>query len=147
MVDLGSGCVTVAERDAAIAAALDTVHDPCSVAAGRPTSVRAMGLVLGWVCDGPRLTVTFAVTFPGCTMAPHFTEAARAALLAIDGIDHVETLIDTAHVWQPEDMAPAPAMTGTPQAWRARVSADVSADRVRRTRPTSQARHTCASTP
>jgi metal-sulfur cluster biosynthetic enzyme len=78
-----------------------------------------MGLVLGWTLDGGTLTVTFGVTFAGCTMAPHFTAAAAEALAAIPGIDRVETIVDTNHVWTP----PAPiAMRGEPQAWRRAVA-------------------------
>lgn len=111
------------DLDAAITAALATIHDPCSIAAGRPTSLAAMGLVRGWSLDGTTLSVTFAVTFAGCTMAPHFTEAARRALLALPGITRVETPIDTDFVWTPELMTtPPPVMTGTPQAWRQKTA-------------------------
>jgi metal-sulfur cluster biosynthetic enzyme len=105
--------------DSEIAAVLDTIHDPCSVAAGRPTSVFAMGLVLGWEMTGGVLTVRFAVTFAGCTMAPHFTEAARERLAELPGVDRVETVVDTAHVWTPQGVAIP--MTGEPQAWRQRL--------------------------
>lgn len=104
------------DLDARIRAALDTVFDPCSVAAGRPMSLLAMGLVPGWDLSGDTLHVRFGVTFAGCTMAPHFVEAARAALLGVPGIEQVEALVDTDFVWQP----PAPrAMAGAPQVWRA----------------------------
>jgi metal-sulfur cluster biosynthetic enzyme len=107
--------------DARIEAVLDAIHDPCSVAAGRPLSVRAMGLVRGWTLTDGELTVTFAVTFPGCTMAPHFTEAARTALAALPGVERVVTRVDTEFVWTPAEMrAPPPPMRGTPQAWRQR---------------------------
>ncbi|WP_164847417.1 metal-sulfur cluster assembly factor [Sphingobium algorifonticola] len=103
----------------AIAAALDRVNDPCSIAAGRPLSVRRMGLVRAWRIEAGVLYVTFAVTFPGCTMAPHFMEAARTELLKIDGISAVETRLDTDYVWTPDVMvAPPVVMRGTPQAWR-----------------------------
>lgn len=108
--------------DERIEAVLDAIHDPCSVAAGRPLSVRQMGLVRSWRLQDGELTVIFAVTFPGCTMAPHFTEAARTALAALPGVARVVTRIDTDFVWTPEEMAaPRPAMRGTPQAWRERV--------------------------
>lgn len=110
----------VARLDSAIRAALAKVHDPCSVAAGRPKSLLDMRLVLGWTLKGSTLDVTFCVTFPGCTMAPHFTEAARAELLRIDGVDAVRLRVDTEHIWQG---IPAVEMRGTPQAWRGR-SAD-----------------------
>jgi metal-sulfur cluster biosynthetic enzyme len=105
--------------DGAIRAALARVMDPCSVAAGRPLSLLAMGLVPGWALDGRVLTIRFAVTFAGCTMAPHFIEAATALLLEIDGIDRVDARVDTGFVWSPELAAlPPTAMRGRPQAWK-----------------------------
>lgn len=104
--------------DAAIAEVLDRINDPCSIAAGRPLSVRAMGLVRGWELHDGTLTVTFAVTFAGCTMAPHFTEAARAALATLPGVGRVETVVDTNYIWTPADMPAPPVMRGAPQAWR-----------------------------
>jgi metal-sulfur cluster biosynthetic enzyme len=101
--------------DQSITTALSVIYDPCSVAAGRPTSLIDMRLVTGWAFADGVLSITFCVTFAGCTMAPHFVEAARAALAAIDGVTAVITRIDTEHVWQP---TAAIAMTGVPQAWR-----------------------------
>ncbi|HEX8555302.1 MAG TPA: hypothetical protein VF695_11390, partial [Sphingomonas sp.] len=61
--------------DEQVRGVLSRIHDPCSIAAGRPTSVLDLGLVLGWSLESGVLTVRFCVTFPGCTMAPHFTQA------------------------------------------------------------------------
>uniref|UniRef100_UPI003A875AE9 iron-sulfur cluster assembly protein n=2 Tax=Sphingomonas sp. GlSt437 TaxID=3389970 RepID=UPI003A875AE9 len=113
-----AGDTNAESLDAAIATILDRIHDPCSIAAGRPLSVLAMGLVRGWQLADGALTVTFAVTFPGCTMAPHFIEAAREALVQLPGVERVQTVVDTDYVWTPADM-PAPAnLRGVPQAWR-----------------------------
>lgn len=110
--------------DEAIRAVLGRIHDPCSIAAGRPVSVLDMGLVRGWVLDDGVLTVTFCVTFAGCTMAPHFAQAAADDLAKLPGVARVETVIDTDFVWVPELMrVPSAPMTGRPQAWRERVSA------------------------
>jgi metal-sulfur cluster biosynthetic enzyme len=117
--------VVLAEHviDDEIRAVLGRIHDPCSIAAGRPVSVLDMGLVRGWVLDDGVLTVTFCVTFAGCTMAPHFAQAAAEDLARLPGVERVETVIDTNFVWTPEMMQAAPmAMRGTPQAWRERVS-------------------------
>lgn len=108
--------------DERIAAALDRIHDPCSIAAGRPTGLMRMGLVLGWEARGRVLHVRFAVTFAGCTMAPHFTGAARKALEAFPEFDRVETVVDTSHIWTPPVGLPAKRMEGQPQAWRERVA-------------------------
>jgi metal-sulfur cluster biosynthetic enzyme len=117
-----AGRVIRSHLDASIRAALSTVFDPCSVAAGRPLSILDMGLVPGWELDGTTLRVRFAVTNGLCTMAPHFVEAARAALMALPGIDAVESSIDASFNWSPELIdAPPPPMRGKPQAWRSRA--------------------------
>jgi metal-sulfur cluster biosynthetic enzyme len=105
--------------DAQVRTVLARIHDPCSIAAGRPTSVLDLGLVLGWELEHGVLTVRFCVTFPGCTMAPHFTEAAARDLAGLPGVERVVTEVDTTATWTP----PAPvAMTGRPQAWRERAA-------------------------
>ena len=102
-----------------VTAALSGVFDPCSIAAGRPTSLIDMGLVTGWTFDAGNLNITFCVTFAGCTMAPHFVEAARDELAKIAGVREVVTHIDTTHVWAPPPPAP---MRGEPQAWRTKAA-------------------------
>jgi metal-sulfur cluster biosynthetic enzyme len=83
-----------------------------------------MGLVLGWaLADDGTLSVLFCVTFPGCTMAPHFTEAARFELRRLPGVRSVHIRIDPAFAWTPDRMQPAPPMQGKPQAWRDRAAA------------------------
>ncbi len=102
---------------------LSRIHDPCSVAAGRPVSVLDMGLVRGWALEEGTLIVTFCVTFAGCTMAPHFAQAAADDLAKLPGVARVETVIDTDFVWTPEMMeAPSVTMKGRPQEWRERVA-------------------------
>lgn len=104
--------------DDQVRAVLSRIHDPCSVAAGRPTSVLDLGLALGWVLVDGLLTVRFCVTFPGCTMAPHFTEAAARDLAGLPGVERVETVVDTGWKWAPP---PPRAMRGRPQEWRERI--------------------------
>jgi metal-sulfur cluster biosynthetic enzyme len=106
-----------------IRAVLAQIHDPCRVAAGRPISLLDMGLVRGWDFADGLLSVTFCVTFAGCTMAPHFMEAAARDLALIEGVKNVETKIDTKFIWTPDLMAAGQRpMTGQPQAWRTRVT-------------------------
>lgn len=101
---------------------LSGVHDPCSVAAGRPMSLLDMGLVLDWTFESGLLTVRFCVTSASCSMAPHFTEAAKQELLKLDGIAAVNIEIDTQHLWLPEQMRrPRVEMKGEPQSWRKRM--------------------------
>jgi metal-sulfur cluster biosynthetic enzyme len=106
--------------------ALGRVYDPCSVAAGKPKSLIDMGLVLDWSRPRPgALKVDLCVTFTGCTMAPHFVEAARRELLKIEGVETVEIDVDTNFFWTPERMSadeapPEDASPPEPQAWRRR---------------------------
>ena len=105
--------------DERIKSALASVFDPCSVAAGRPTSIIDMGLVLDADLDGTTLHIAFCVTFAGCTMAPHFVEAARAELIKLEGVREVVTRIDTDHIWIYPALHP---IQGEPQAWRQRIN-------------------------
>ena len=103
--------------NAAVRAALAGVFDPCSVAAGRPLSLVAMGLFLDARLEGGTLHVRFAVTFAGCTMAPHFLHAAEAELAKLPGVARVTATVDPTHVWLPDPLTAAP-LRGRPQAWR-----------------------------
>ena len=107
---------------ASIEAALATVYDPCSIAAGRPQSLVDMGLLTDWSLADGVLHLTFAVTFAGCTMAPHFMAAAEAELAKLPGVRAVATRVDTGFVWSPDRMrSVAPVLTGEPQAWRRKI--------------------------
>lgn len=91
--------------DAAIRAVLNSVYDPCSVAANRPLGLVDMGLVLGWTLAAGALEVSICLTSGDCMMAPHFIEAARASLLALPGIETVAIRIDYDRQWTPQRMA------------------------------------------
>lgn len=104
--------------DVAVRAALTRVYDPCSVAAGRPLSLVDMGLFLGAWLEAGTLHARFAVTFAGCTMAPHFLRAAEAELARLPGVERVEATVDTTAVWSPDRLSASPPMRGKPQAWR-----------------------------
>jgi metal-sulfur cluster biosynthetic enzyme len=86
--------------DAAIAAALEQVVDPCSVARGTPLSLPAMGLVRRWAwADGGQLVVDVAVTAPGCGYLGGFADAAARALAGLPGVHGVTVRLDAAVVW------------------------------------------------
>jgi metal-sulfur cluster biosynthetic enzyme len=114
----------MSDLDARIEERLSRVHDPCSVAAGRPTSLIDMGMVLGWAlrADGV-LDLRLCVTFAGCTMAPHFVQAAIEQLATLPGVKRVDVRVDTDFEWTPERMrSPSRPMQGEPQAWRNRAT-------------------------
>ncbi|HXV93730.1 MAG TPA: iron-sulfur cluster assembly protein, partial [Pseudonocardia sp.] len=64
---------------AAVEAALGTVCDPCSAAAGAPLSLREMGLVRECAVEDGTVRVSLAVTGPGCTFTGLLVDATRAA--------------------------------------------------------------------
>ena len=112
---------------ARIEGVLARIHDPCSVAAGRPASILAMGLVLGWDESRGVVTLRLTVTNTGCTMFPHFSEAARRAIEALPGVDRCTVEVDLAYQWTPERMSgveplalPGAAERPQPRAWRQR---------------------------
>ncbi len=99
--------MTPTTMDEQIAAVLDAVLDPCSVAAGAPLSLMDMGLVRGWeVGDLGDLTVRLRVTSPLCTMAGHFIEDAQQRLSALAQLRSVEVVVDPALDWSPDRISP-----------------------------------------
>jgi metal-sulfur cluster biosynthetic enzyme len=106
--------------DAAVAAALEDVVDPCSVAQGTPLSLPAMGLVRRWTLDdGGRLVLDVAVTAPGCGYLGVFADAAARALAPLPGVREVTVRLDAALVWSEDLLRPDAAATLA--AGRARV--------------------------
>ncbi|MGY1670563.1 iron-sulfur cluster assembly protein [Geodermatophilus sp. SYSU D00710] len=114
--------------DAAVAAALEQVVDPCSVAQGTPLSLPAMGLVRGWqLADDGRLVLDVAVTAPGCGYLGVFADAAARALAALPGVTSVTVRLDAALVWT-EDLL-RPDATAVLSAGRERVRERLAAGR------------------
>ena len=89
-----------------VRAALDRVVDPCSLAAGAPTSLPDMGL-LDWSLDGSVVQVTLRLTSPCCVYGPRMLEAVRAELMTVPGVTEVRAAIDYAAVWTPQMMTAA----------------------------------------
>jgi metal-sulfur cluster biosynthetic enzyme len=84
---------------------LDRVYDPCSLAQRNPMSLIDMGLVLGWDLDEEgHLEVRMCVTSACCTMAPHFTEAARRELEKLPEVHSVEVVVEAGFFWTPDRM-------------------------------------------
>ena len=78
----------------AVAEKLDGIIDPCSHSSGAPAGLMSMGLVGGIDIEDragdAHVKVTLYITEPGCM-----------------GVASVEVVMDYAHVWDPEQMAPA----------------------------------------
>lgn len=79
-------------RERALWNALATVIDP-----ELGLDVVTLGLVYGVTVRERVASVTYTMTTPGCPMERIITEGVRAAALAVDGVDHVETHV----VWEP----------------------------------------------
>lgn len=94
-----------AALDDAIAAALDKVCDPCSLAANAPLSIVDLGLVRGWTIDGAgNVEVRMCVTSACCTMAPNIVRGAEQVLTAVPGVRSVRVEVDPSIGWTPDSM-------------------------------------------
>lgn len=68
-----------------LAAALHKVHDP-----EYPVSVIDMGLIRGLAVKGDTASVRLTYTSLGCPCKEMIADDVRVALLAVEGIEHVE---------------------------------------------------------
>jgi metal-sulfur cluster biosynthetic enzyme len=97
--------------EAQIRAALDEIADPCSVAAGAPAGIVAMGLVrqlaITEAPGGVAVALRIGVTEPGCMMGASFAIRAREALEALPEVVAVDVELDHANDWLPGDLDPA----------------------------------------
>lgn len=95
------------ERRNQVEAALGRVHDPCSVAAQSPLSVRAMGLLRGWeLSDRGVLDVRICVTTHACTMLGHIVRGIEDAAGEVDGVCAVRVTVERDVLWGEEMMTP-----------------------------------------
>jgi metal-sulfur cluster biosynthetic enzyme len=96
---------------AEVRAVLNTIVDPCSVAAGAPAGIVDLGLIRRLDVTpgehGARVHVVIGVTEWGCLMGAPFASEAYKRLEPLDGIEHVDVELDGAFDWDPDDMAPA----------------------------------------
>ena len=104
--------------EAQVRAALNTIIDPCSVAAGAPAGLQDMGLVrhvtIGSLSDGQAggrakvsVQVVIGVTEFGCLMGAPFAMEAQACLARLVDVDQVDVQLDGTFDWLPQDMDPA----------------------------------------
>lgn len=87
----------------AIAARLDAIPEPCSIAMGATTSLAGMGLVDDIaIADDGRVTITLCLTDPGCV---HFTGMQRFIsdeVGAIEGVACVTVVQTLDKLWTPD---------------------------------------------
>jgi metal-sulfur cluster biosynthetic enzyme len=108
-----------------IRAAINTIVDPCSRAAGAPAGLDDMGLVRKldvWPTDtGVGVHVVIGVTEYGCLLGPAFATQVQRVLGSLPGVEHLTVDLDAAFDWLPEDMSAAyqAKLAGRRQAGRA----------------------------
>jgi metal-sulfur cluster biosynthetic enzyme len=88
-------------RLSALWTALGTVIDP-----ELGLDIVTLGLVYGVEIVGPTARVTYTLTTPGCPMERTITQGVRAAAMAVDGIERVDTQIVWEPAWNPSMIAP-----------------------------------------
>jgi metal-sulfur cluster biosynthetic enzyme len=81
--------------------ALATVIDP-----ELGLDIVTLGLVYGVEVEGSTARITYTLTTPGCPMERAITGGVRAATLAVEGIDRVDTNIVWEPAWHPGMIAP-----------------------------------------
>ena len=71
------------DRRSEVLDALDTIHDPCSVAIGQPIGLVGMGIIDGVLIDGDAVAVEVLPTFPDCLFRGVFEERIEAKLASL----------------------------------------------------------------
>jgi metal-sulfur cluster biosynthetic enzyme len=96
---------------AEIRARLNTIIDPCSIAAGAPAGLVDMGLVrevtVVQAPEGATVRVRIGLTEPGCMIGASFLVRARECLQPLPGIAHVDVQLQHDCDWTPNDLDPA----------------------------------------
>lgn len=96
-----------APTDELVRATLNTVADPCSIAANARLGLSDMGMVRRWTYEEStgHLHLTLCVTTPGCTMVAIFAPQAEEALLKLAGVRSVEVEIERSGFWTEADIS------------------------------------------
>lgn len=95
-----------------VRAALNTIVDPCSRAAGAPAGLVDMGLIRRLeIRPAPPgrvdVHVVIGVTEYACLIGPSFAAEARKTLSSMAGIRELVIDLDGEFDWDPQDMSPA----------------------------------------
>jgi len=92
---------------AAVRRELDTIGDPCSVAAGTPMGLESMGLIESVDVDaGGDVVIQLRLTSPCCLNVGYFDVEIRRAVEAMEGVRSVEVRRDIGLDWRPDMMSP-----------------------------------------
>jgi len=79
--------------------ALSTVTDP-----ELGFNIVDLGLVYNVQIEGSKVYVEMTLTSMACPAGPHMVEAAREAVLALDGVEEVDVSLTFSPPWGPEMM-------------------------------------------
>jgi metal-sulfur cluster biosynthetic enzyme len=90
----------------ALLAQLDKVLDPCSIAMGRPISVRQMGLIDELSLTDGTARVVLCLTDPGCINYAQIARYVTDALMELDEVDAVEVVHTIEKLWTPDRVKP-----------------------------------------
>jgi metal-sulfur cluster biosynthetic enzyme len=93
--------------DAEVLAALDGIHDQCSVATRRPLSIVELGLLVNHPFGDVR--VVLRATSPSCVLIGSIMAAAETRVRAVAGVRDVAIELDVGGDWSPEHITPAGA--------------------------------------
>jgi metal-sulfur cluster biosynthetic enzyme len=99
---VSQGSVRVLEQ---IREALDTIHDPCSVAAQMPMGLHAMGLIREILMAEGDVEVAVRLTSPTCMMLPFFINEIESRVGGLPGVRSVHVSFDSGQEWTPDMMS------------------------------------------
>lgn len=86
---------------------LDTIEDPCSVAAAVPMGLHEMGLIKAVdIDDAGNVSVDFRLTSPFCEMIAYMRNEAIARIGQLPGVNSVSITHDTGLDWDHDMIAP-----------------------------------------
>ncbi|WP_344111395.1 metal-sulfur cluster assembly factor [Nocardioides humi] len=85
---------------------LRTVHDPCSVASGRPINLVDMGMVdRVTIGDDGTVDIYLKLTSPACYLMPYLESESVRAVAEVPGVRSVAVHPDEGLDWSPRMMA------------------------------------------
>jgi metal-sulfur cluster biosynthetic enzyme len=95
------------ERRAEVLAALDRIHDPCSVSIGRPIGLVGMGIIERVEIRGATVSIAVLPTFPNCMFRTVFEEDIEARVGALAWCEAVSVRFCPAdQAWDESRMTP-----------------------------------------
>jgi len=86
----------------ALLAQLDKVLEPCSIAMGRPRSIRQMGLIEELTLTNGIARVVLCLTDPACINYGRIVAYITDALLELEEVKAVEVSQTTGTLWTPD---------------------------------------------